>query len=319
MGQRYRKVLQTLYTSDISFTTVDPKAAGVAGDQHFESLSQVPRDLKFDLAIDAKPNSERVETFKDFLTREISYIVIEKPPAASMKELSEIQDVLAAAPYKPHVMLPFYQRYAEEFSHETLAKLDAGPLRSIVAAGGAIGLGCNGIHTLDLVSFIYKTLPLEVTAHLVLNSIASPRGENFRDHGGTIHLKYPNGTLILQIIPDSMSGTQMTLFYDRGKIVILEQDGSWQWYRQPKESWTQPYYRTHGDTPTPAPFPFNIQIEEIMQKALQKFLHDGNTPNLSDGYHAMKTIALAIASHSHKRTVGWGEDSLIEHIEFPFT
>ena len=319
MGQRYRDVLEELYADNLEIFTVDPNVSSDSP-AHHGSLNNIPSDIKFDLAVDARPNLGRLELLKEFTKREIPSIIIEKPMAASFEESKGMLDHISSLSYQPKILIPFYRRYMKEFSKATIDKANLGPLRSMTVGGGACGIGCNGIHLIDLANFLFDEKPKSVYAELELDSIESPRGENFNDFSGTMLVQYLNGKLTLEVLPNSSVGTGINLYFERGKIIIPDQIRSdWLWFKEPEESRDKPFYLTFRDEPTEAPLPFNLNLIDLMKTGIKAFLNNESSPNIHDGYNALKCIALAIASDSEKRPVFWDEDDLLNEMKFTFT
>lgn len=322
MGNRYKEALENYLYDDLSIMTVDPKFPTDERRGHYSTLSEVP-DYEFDLAIDARPNEDRLSVFQKLLQRKIPHIVVEKPHAASLQESAEMLALLEAQPEKPRVLMPFYERYGEHYQPHVLTQLKAGPLQSIVISSGAIGLGCNGIHFIDLANHLLGVEPLEVYAHLQTNSIPSPRGAQFTDHSGTIIVRYREGKeLLLHMRPDSSVGCNITLMHAHGKIQILEQvEPVMLWLRQARENWGDPYYRTHRETMMEPPCRFEKElVEHMIPAALRDLMNGGTFPGIEDGHRALRVIALAMASHLERRPIAWKDDSFaVETLAFQFT
>ena len=322
MGCRYREALTRHFSDNLSIVTVDPKTLTHAAEQHYSHINEVPTDLHFDLAIDARPNQDRLGVFKAFLKRQIPHLVIEKPHAASLNESDEMLALLKQQKNPPKVLMPFYERYGEHYQPHVLNQLDAGALKSVIISAGAIGLGCNGIHFIDLANHLFQADPVEIYANLHIDSVSSPRGAQFKDHSGTILVQYPNGEFILNMRADSSVGCNVTLMYEHGKIQILEQiEPLMVWYRQSQDTWTDPFYRTHRETQLSTPCTFEKDlIDHMIPKALQNLLNNHKFPNIYDGHKALRMIALAMASHLEKRSLAWqGSSSSVEHLTFQFT
>ncbi|WP_303673620.1 hypothetical protein [Vampirovibrio chlorellavorus] len=322
MGCRYRDVLQKHFGDGLSLVTVDPRLATDTATNHYNRLEEIPETLRFDLAIDACPNENRLSRFQEFLKRNIPYLVIEKPHAASLLESSQMIALLEAHPSPPKILMPFYERYGQHYAPDTLAQLNAGPLKSVVISSGAIGLGCNGIHYIDLANALFAQEPTEIYARLLTDSVPSPRGPQFMDHAGTILVNYPAGEFILHMRPDSSVGSNITLIYEHGKIQLLEQiEMAWHWYRQPDATWDDPFYRTHRELSMTPPCAFEKDlVDRMMPQAIQDLLNDRVVPDIYDGHRALRVIALAMASHLDKRPLSWNtEDSPVNALTFQFT
>jgi predicted dehydrogenase len=323
MGCRYRDALQRHFAAGLSLVTVDPKSPTAPGSNHYADLSEVPDELRFDLAIDARPNQDRLLVFRELLRRQIPHLVVEKPHAASLNESDEMLALLKAQKNPPRVLMPFYERYGLHYHPEHLAKLNAGPLQSIVISAGAIGLGCNGIHFIDLANHLFQAEPVDVYANLQLDSIPSPRGAQFMDHSGTLVVRYPqNREFILHLRSDSSVGCNITLIHPHGKIQILEQiEPEMLWLRQSDDTWAEPFYRTHREVRMEPPCRFEKDlVDHMIPAALRDLLNGGKYPGIQDGHNALRVIALAMASHLERRPVAWQDDAFaVESLAFQFT
>ena len=322
MGQRYQQVLQNQFGEQLTLITVDPNPAIPTSATHFRDISDVPTDMTFDLAVDARPNMDRLAMFEAFCQRRIPHIIIEKPHAASMAESHAMLELLGKQTYQPKVMMPFYERYGDHYRPETLKQLDSGELKSIVISSGAIGLGCNGIHMIDLANWLFHAEPQEVFSRLTPQSIPSPRGEQFKDDGGTLWVQYPDQReFILHMRSDSSVGIQITLVYEHGKIQICEQiHPTMEWYQQPKDTWQDPFYRTHRELALTPPCTFEKDLINVMMpRALNDLLNAGPYPNLEDGHRALRVIGLGVASHTQRKPMAWSDKASVEDVTFQFT
>lgn len=322
MGQRYQKAVQTYFGENLTLVTVDPKTPTNPAEHHYATIEDVPQDRAFDLAIDARPNQDRLSMLKEFLARKIPHLVIEKPHATSMAESAEMIALLKSAPHTPRVLSPFYERYGQHYQADTLAQLNAGPLKSMVLSAGAIGLGCNGIHFVDLANHLFQAEPVEVYARLQPGSIPSPRGPQFMDDSGTMIVQYPNNReCVLHLLPDSSVGISIALQYAHGKIQIMNQiHPTWTWYRQPEETWEDPYYRTSRELLVPPPCPYEeIDLVDCIGRGLQDLIHHRPHPNLMDAHNALRVIALAHKSHLERKPIAWSDKASVEDITFQFT
>ncbi len=318
MGQRYANVLSLMYGSGLMLTTVDPKAKIEQSAQHFSTLVDIPATEKFDFAVDAHPNVGRLEILREFCERDIPYVIIEKPHASSMAESSQMLQV--AAQTKTKVMLPFFRHFAEVFQPETLAKLEAGRLLSINFTAGAIGMGCNGIHLIDLASFLFMDEPISVFGQLDVNSIPSPRGPEFMDHGGLLVLNYPARRMTLSVNSKSTTGINTTLQFENGKIQICEQSKPyWTWWSKPSEHMSLPVFRTSMEAEMVPPVPYQMDLEKIIEAGLRTFLSGGKYPEIRAGHNTLKAIALGLASTQSGRLMDWADEAIIRDMQFKFT
>lgn len=318
MGQRYLRVLRDLYPTNTEIYAVDPTTPSVGDVTAVQSIDQIPSG-DFDLGIDCHPNQNRLEVLQNFIDRGIRKVIVEKPLAASWSEALAINSL--AKQHRVHIFSPFYNRYAEHFSHHSFSALDAGNLLTVSISGGALGLGCNGIHYIDLCNYFFNSNPSNIFSTLSTNSLTSPRGEKFRDHGGLVVLQYPKGRASIDFSSESYMGICLHLVFERGRILIHDQlNPQWFWYRQPDELRGQPLYRTSNEIPVAPPISYGAGIESLMKLALPIFLTGSSeTPGVTEGLNALKAIGLAMASNTVRRTVGWNEEQLLENMTFSFT
>ncbi len=318
MGQRYERVARKLFGKNLNLFVIDPLAEEVADAKVFRSLEDVPPDIPFQLGIDAHPNYGRLQILEKLGQRGVKKVIVEKPSA---KSLNESQKMLTVADQlNIDVFLPFFRRY-HQYQSENLEKLDAGKLCHIQVTCGAIGLGCNGVHLIDMASSLFGAFPSHVNAQLKMNSIVSPRGPQYMDHGGTLWVHYPNGEMSLNILSQSAMGVQLQLLFENGRILVTEQlpKAAWHWWR--REEQTLPLYRTNMEVEVTPPEPWSASLEDTMEHAIGEFLKGGPHPGLKEGHATLATIASAILStDSHGRAVTLSEaEKHLGDYEFHFT
>jgi predicted dehydrogenase len=113
--------------------------------------------------------------------------------------------------------------------------------------GGAIGLGCMGIHYLD--TFLYLSgneIPITRWARLSAEMVKSGRGINFEDFGGDFVLEGSRGLLLASLSAGSSANVMMTV---RGEHFMAQVDYSEMQWRIlcRKASSRMPLYRYGSD------------------------------------------------------------------------
>jgi predicted dehydrogenase len=317
MGQRYVRVLNQLFDSGLAIYAVDPLAPKIEGVEVFPSLDSI-KERNFDLGIDSHPNEGRLGVLQQFVNLGIKRVIVEKPIANSWNEASAVAALCKK--YNLQFLSPFYNRFSEHFAASTFKKLDAGRLLTVSISGGALGMGCNGIHYIDLCSYLFNANPLSIFSSLDLDSVLSPRGAQYKDHGGLLVLDYPNGRATLELCSQSSAGVCIHFVFEHGRIVIHDQiHPQWFWFRRPDELNGQPLYRTSNELQVTPLFEYGIGVEVLMKLAISKFLALEATPGLSEALNALKALGLAASSSKLKRAVNWDEDQLLEGASFSFT
>lgn len=293
MGQRYVAALTSLFPT-LELTTVDPSTRVPESRHHFERLDQVGRK-DFALAIDAATNERRSERFERLLSCGIPHILIEKPHAQSLRESAQM--VSAAARSGVRVMVPFYRRFAAHYAAATLAQLGAGRLTGITITAGAIGIGCNGVHYLDLANYLFGGPPQGIFADLSFDSIGSPRGAQFSDFGGSLFMRYAGGSCTINVDPASSRGVVVDLSFEYGKIVLHKQsEPRWFWYARNDGDRGGPMSRTHLEREVTPATALNLDLLDLIRKGLQALLGDPIFPSLAEGHVVLNQVQTAFDS-----------------------
>jgi predicted dehydrogenase len=306
MGQRYSHVLRELYPA-ANLYLVDPRepAAKVSGANYFLSLESLQGNLQFLMAVDARPNLQRAESLRQLAAMGIKNIIVEKPHARSLAESQKMQDIQSEFGLK--VMVPFYRDFSEHFAAETIQRLGGGRLVSISMQSGAIGIGCNGVHLIRLCNFLMSASPKSVWAMLEKAPISSPRGPQFKDFGGLIVLQYSDERkAILNLSAASNVGIVTDLQFENGRILAVETSKqSWRWFRGNPVTQDNPIYKTHGEQEIEAPFPYKIDLFELMKGGITSFIGGKPYPSLNQAHEVLRVVALAVESSKFSSLLPW--------------
>jgi predicted dehydrogenase len=314
MGARYHEVLNSIYPS-AEFTIVDPKYNGPL--RGYSSLDQVSAAELFDLAVDARPNDQRLFYLKRLAEIGIKKIIVEKPHARTIEESSQMIEI--AEKFQLRVMMPYYRRLGPIFQKEIFEKAGFGDIQNIQVSAGAIGLGCNGVHIIDIANYLLESEPVEIFASLKVDSIESPRGSQFLDTSGIVHIGYSNDKkLILNIDDKNANGSVMILNFDYGRILIKEPPFDWEWYLLPESSRDGVMYRTHREIKVQPPFVYELDLLKMMKQGISDFCRGASSPSLRDGHQVLKMVAMAYHSSELKKVVSF-KDSIDTKLQFNFT
>lgn len=199
-----------------------------------------------DLAISATTSDYRLASLKAALTAtRIDALVLEKVLFRSLEEYADAAALLAEHDVRTWVncarrMFPGYQALKEFFADDTPQLLHV--------TGGEWGLGCNGIHFVDLFAFLAGTTTIEFST-AALDPIVHPgKRAGFAEYSGTLLGRAATRQLLLQ---STHGGRQRHLIVIRsaGKTAIVdevagmvrmldEQAGAWedQAFRCPYQS-----------------------------------------------------------------------------------
>lgn len=205
---------------------------------------------RFDVAVFAETTPDRLANFTRFLgAASTGRIVLEKPLSADPVEYGQFLDVARAYGVANVTQVnfirrtwPHVQRLAEMCTQEKWF--------SMTLNGGAIGLGCMGIHYLD--TFLHlcgDEIPAVRWATLSDEMVKSGRGPQFEDFGGDFVLEGPRGRLLASLSAGSSANVVMTI---RGEHFIAQVDYNemkWKISRRKADS-TMPFYRYGADYET---------------------------------------------------------------------
>lgn len=155
--------------------------------------------------------------------------VVEKPLTGDPGEALEMRRLVQAAGAR--VLVNHGRRYFPAY-REVRDRLSGSPemgeLRMVCVTQGAGGLGCLGVHYLDLCNFLFDAQPESVYAMLTKPVEANPRGAQFDDPGGLAVLHYSGGRRgVVEIGDDIGVLGQIELRFERGAIRIVNEGEPW--------------------------------------------------------------------------------------------
>lgn len=177
---------------------------------------------EFDVAVFAETADSRFHNFSKFLsTAKANRILLEKPLSAEPQEVHSFYSIAVAHGVANSTQVNFVRRH---WSHlHLLADLCAREeVFTVTLNGGAVGLGCMGIHYLDTFLMLCGNEVPEVTwCELSTNAVASGRGNRFIDFGGDFVLSGSRGRLLASLEAGSSSNVLMTI---RGAHFLAQVD-----------------------------------------------------------------------------------------------
>ncbi len=207
---------------------------------------QVKPDF-FDVAIFSETTSARLENFRRFLSStQVGRVLLEKPITANPQEHEAFLSVAKAYDIAKRTQVNFIRRTWPHVQH--LAELcSREKLFAMTLNGGAIGLGCNGIHYLNTyLCLAGDEMPKVRWAALAPETVKSGRGDQFEDYGGDFVLEGSRGSLLASLAGDSSAGVVMTVRGAHFMAQIDYSDLQWKLVRRRTES-TLPLYRYGAD------------------------------------------------------------------------
>ena len=232
MGAMGRRHLQGLVRAGFSVTAYDINegleqtvhkdlvAAGLPVDK--VSFARAIPSGSFDVAVFAETTVNRLQNFKHFLSHgKATRILLEKPISANPDEVRDFHATVLAHGVADATQVNFVRRHWPHL--HKLADLCSHEQRfTVTLNGGAVGLGCMGIHYLDTFLALSGDVMPEVTwCELSKTMVASGRGASFLDFGGDFVLTGPRSRLMASLEAGSSANVLMTV---RGAHFLAQVD-----------------------------------------------------------------------------------------------
>lgn len=197
-------------------------------------FSQLPQTVDVVVvATNANVRKDIVEWL--LLNRDIKHLVLEKFLFQRIGDYRVIQELLDKKNVKAWVncarrQWPIYQNVR--------SKLQGSDYFRFHVSGSQIGIGCNGIHFLDLFSYLMPGNPLQISDHLDAGYISSKR-DGYVEFLGTLQgqdhnkqyfsltsLAQQNMPLVIKIDSDRL---RCVINEGKGELLLSEKDNDWVW------------------------------------------------------------------------------------------
>lgn len=209
--------------------------------EHLMSADSPPGSMH--LAIFAETTTRRLENFTRLLeTAQVGRVLLEKPISADPGEFDKFMMFAREKGIADRTQVNFIRRtwpHVRQLSDMCREEKEF----TVTLNGGAIGLGCNGIHYLDtFLSFSGDEVPEVQWASLSKESVKSGRGAQYEDYGGDFVLVGARGRMLASLSAASSAGVVMTVRGEHFMAQVDYSDLQWKIVRR-KQGSTLPYYR----------------------------------------------------------------------------
>lgn len=198
MGLRH---LEALLSRGYSVDVYDPSAKAQAAAYELAArmssshLLRVVSDLSYiqasyDVAVFAEPAQYRLANLKAFLaSSQANRTLLEKPLTATEEEISVFESLCHQTNISDSIYVHYIRRSWPHIQSLKNVCESQGDI-DILVNGGAVGIGCNGIHFIDLLLFLNDYKPTTCTYSFISPTlIPSGRGVNYFDFGGSFRLE----------------------------------------------------------------------------------------------------------------------------------
>lgn len=286
------------------------------GELSFKLLEDFsPQAESFDVCILATTASSRKELCDIAVNCGVEHLLIEKPLGQSYDQVKDLAESIAMYPFETVVNLNMrmYDTFIQ--LRDDLARLPQMlGYKMITLNTGTLGIGCNGIHYLDLLFFILDADRADIAAAEVDDMlIPSGRGGDFCDFGGWAVINFYKADDHIATVMISMSATSSyfgtwDIVGPHGSIKIDEMAGlRTDTLRNPDS--VLPVYRYAGDYLAPEAIMINSPMLEAITASWIK--------GLADGVNLLPRISSSLKVH--KLMFDWLEVSKSHSKIFPIT
>jgi Predicted dehydrogenases and related proteins len=184
-----------------------------------DTLDALPSTL--DYAIVATAADVRLAVVRGLLERSsVRKIVLEKVLFQKLEEYEEARTLLADASVACWVnctrrAFPIYAQIREFFAGE--------PIRYLQVRGGGWGLGCNGVHFLDLLAMITGDVPDRLSASDLDRTLIPSKRAGFFEFTGTLRGRYSQGAEVELVCPAGSAERLLLTFRSERRVCIVDE------------------------------------------------------------------------------------------------
>lgn len=188
----------------------------------FNSIADV--DQEIDFAVVATPSEPRFDIVKQLLAKNVKSMLLEKVVFQSVEQFESIISALKANGAQAYCN--FVNRYFPQYLtlQKSLANKDRGAVQMHVR-GGDFGLGCNGLHYLDLFEYLTGHPTDDYLANLSESSLGNKRGSQYKEVNGTVVCHTAaNDIFTISSLPVKKTGVEITISTANGVHMFDEDD-----------------------------------------------------------------------------------------------
>lgn len=271
IGSRHIQGALKVASREIHIDVIEPddKATQTSRQRNNEIISKVGIDYHknitglngaYEAVIICTNSNNRLDIIKDLFNQiDIKVLILEKVVFQSINEFEEFEVLLKNKKTKVYVNHPrrMYSFY-EDLKMELKAQNTE--ITHINVSGNDWGLACNGLHFIDLVTYLTGSKPISISNNQLENIIPSKR-KGFIEITGHLWIKFDNhSSLLISSLNGNNKSTSIEIICPEIKYRIEEGD------RSIITKFTNSKWQS--DTPIRAPFQSELTkylIEDILQ------------------------------------------------------
>lgn len=212
-----------LYLSNLGRINAD------AGDfKRVGSIDEIKEQIDF--AVVATPAEPRFAIVQQLLEKNIKAMLLEKVVFQSVQQFEEVSLKLNEKGAKAYCN--FVNRYFPQYLaiQKSLTNKESAPIQMHIR-GGDFGLGCNGLHYLDLFEYFTDQKSIDYTSQLIESSLGNKRGSQYKEVNGTIVCRtLKNDIFTISSLPSKKNGVEITVSTPTGVHIFDEEDQTYSYY-----------------------------------------------------------------------------------------
>ena len=236
-GNIGRRHLQSFRLSKTvsSLLVVDPFADALSAAKEMVTESGMNASVEYatslddvgdqiDAAIVATSANGRLNILRALLEMGVSNIILEKIAFNSLPDISAAEALVSASNARvwvncPRRIYPFYQALKE--------RLSGASFRRVSVRGNNYGLGSNGIHFIDIFSYIIGCADYRLNGDRITEVVESKRA-GYVEFFGSLVGQFSNGCELELHCEHNASdgGIELVFETDRGSVTVLEAGGN---------------------------------------------------------------------------------------------
>jgi len=282
---RYNHVLLNIYVVDPSSDSLSISKSRAAEVEHNHEVifqqdwENLPNE--FEVVIVATNSNVREQVINQLLLRcDVKYLILEKVLFTNLDAYQRVSKLLSSNAVKTWVNHPrrMFSSYLE------LKKmLGDNFIGNFQVTGGNWGLGCNGLHFLDLFEYLTGSKTEILDSDWIDNELLESKRQGFVEFTGTIKGKLSNGSeFYISSLKGEPSAGTITIF-DGGNRYVVQESGSSSIYQMKKSDGFKQNI-----------FPFTMEFQSSLTTSILNNLLSSGTCNLPSFEEAKQTHEIFI-------------------------
>lgn len=214
--------------TDLYISNVARIGAKEADFTRFGSINDINEPIDF--VVVATSSSPRFEIVQQLLDKNIKSFLLEKVVFQSDKQFKTIIHKLEEKGATAYCN--FVNRYFPQYLaiHQSLEDRENGLIQMHVR-GGEFGLGCNGLHYLDLFEYFTNEKSEDYLAQITESSVGNKRGSQYKEVNGTLVCNTKeNDVFSISSLPSKKIGVEITITTTEGVHIFDEEDQVYSFY-----------------------------------------------------------------------------------------